>query len=239
MCLSLLTIIGAQAESVTFNVCSWDAKNKSVTITQLTHDCTPIEGQHWDWMPLGENGKETWYVVKGSDVSRKVLVIFGTVHLVLPDGSKLTCNHIKLEARNNAILHVHGQSSFPGKLNVINYSPDGTREYKDAAAIGSGGGEGNGSGSLYVHSADILAEQESGKEGLFSKGSNGSAIGGGKRSGIDPNHHVVVYDGSVTAKGGYDGASIGGGHKGNQGGPSSSMAEMWKLYTDQKATVPA
>lgn len=122
MCLSLLTIIGAQAESVTFNVCSWDAKNKSVTITQLTHDCTPIEGQHWDWMPLGENGKETWYVVKGSDVSRKVLVIFGTVHLVLPDGSKLTCNHIKLEARNNAILHVHGQSSFPGKLNVINYS---------------------------------------------------------------------------------------------------------------------
>lgn len=83
-------------------------------------------------------------MVKGSDVSRKVLVIFGTVHLVLPDGSKLTCNHIKLEARNNAILHVHGQSSFPGKLNVINYSPDGTREYKDAAAIGSGGGEGNG-----------------------------------------------------------------------------------------------
>lgn len=178
-------------------------------------------------------------MVKGSDVSRKVLVIFGTVHLVLPDGSKLTCNHIKLEARNNAILHVHGQSSFPGKLNVINYSLDGTREYKDAAAIGSGGGEGNGSGSLYVHSADILAEQESGKEGLFSKGSNGSAIGGGKRSGIDPNHQVVVYDGSVTAKGGYDGASIGGGHKGNQGGPSSSMAEMWKLYTDQKATVPA
>ena len=52
MCLSLLTIIGAQAESVTFNVCSWDAKNKSVTITQLTHDCTPIEGQHWDWMLL-------------------------------------------------------------------------------------------------------------------------------------------------------------------------------------------
>lgn len=38
-------------------------------------------------------------MVKGSDVSRKVLVIFGTVHLVLPDGSKLTCNHIKLEAR--------------------------------------------------------------------------------------------------------------------------------------------
>ena len=52
LCLSLLTIIGAQAESVTFNVCSWDAKNKSVTITQLTHDCTPIEGQHWDWMLL-------------------------------------------------------------------------------------------------------------------------------------------------------------------------------------------
>lgn len=197
LCLSLLTIIGAQAESVTFNVCSWDAKNKSVTITQLTHDCNPIEGQHWDWMPLGENGKETWYVVKGSDVSRKVLVIFGTVHLVLPDGSKLTCNHIKLEARNNAILHVHGQSSFPGKLNVINYSPDGTREYKDAAAIGSGGGEGNGSGigggndgdggRVEIYGGTVIAK---------SNENSGAGIGGGDGgNGGD----VHIYGGDVKA----------------------------------------
>jgi len=220
--LVLLTMMSgwASAESVTFNVRSWDDTNKKVVTTSTTHDCTPIEGQNWSWMALGENGKETWYMVKGTDVTRKVLVIFGTVHLVLPDNSKLTCNHIKLEANNNAVLHVHDQgSTSPGTLNVINYGPDGKREYKNAAAIGSGGGENNNSGSLYVHGGNIVAEQVRTIEGIFSTGSNAAAIGGGKYGGIDPNHRVVVYDGSVNAQGGYEGAGIGGGYKGHQGGP--------------------
>ena len=220
--LALLTMTSgwASAESVTFNVRSWDSTNKKVVTTSTTHDCTPIEGQNWSWMALGEKDKETYYVVKGTDVTRKVLVIFGTVHLVLTDNCKLTCNHVKLEANNNAVLHVHDQgSTSPGTLNAINYSPDGKREYKNAAAIGSGGGEDNNSGSLYVHGGNIVAEQVRTIEGIFSTGSNAAAIGGGKYGGIDPNHRVVVYDGSVNAQGGYEGAGIGGGYKGHQGGP--------------------
>ena len=205
---------------MTFNVRSWDETNKKVVTTSTTHDCTPIEGQNWSWMALGEKDKETYYVVKGTDVTRKVLVIFGTVHLVLTDNCKLTCNHVKLEANNNAVLHVHDQGSTSrGTLNVVNYSPDGKREYKNAAAIGSGGGEDNNSGSLYVHGGNIVAEQVRREESWLEDGSNAAAIGGGKYGGIAPNHRVVVYDGSVIAKGGSDGAGIGGGYKGHQGGP--------------------
>lgn len=219
-CLSLLTMTEVQAENVTFLTYSWDNTNKQVVSTPTTHDCTPIEGQDWSWMALGEKDAETWYVVKGTDVTRKVLVIFGTVHLVLLSDSKLTCNHVKLEAQNNAVLHVHCQDNpVSGMLNVTNYSPDGKREYKDAAAIGSGGDEGNNSGSLYVHGGNIVAEQVKGNETAFSNGSYGAAIGGGKKGSIDPNHRVVVYAGSVTAKGSHDGAGIGGGYKAHQGGP--------------------
>lgn len=219
-CLSLLTMTEVQAENVMFRTYSWDSTNKQVMSSLNTHDCTPIEEQDWSWMALGEKDKESWYVVKGADVTRKVLVIFGTVHLVLLSDSKLTCNHVKLEAQNNAVLHVHCQDNpVFGTLNVTNYSPSGKREYKNAAAIGSGGGEGNNSGSLYVHGGSILAEQAQGNETAFSNGCYGAAIGGGKEGSIDPSHRVVVYAGYVTAKGSYDGAGIGGGHKGHQGGP--------------------
>lgn len=215
----------ANAENVTFNTCSWDDTNKKVVTTSTTHDCTPIEGQNWSWMALGQAGKETWYVAKEGTVTRKVLVIFGTVHLVLADRSELTCNHIKLEAQNNAVLHVHEQagSSSPGTLNVINYSPDKhrKREYKNAAAIGSGGGEGNNSGSLYVHGGNIVADQARLKEGNLYKddGNYGAGIGGGKKGCIDPKHQVVIYAGYVNSHGGYDGAGIGGGYDAHQGGP--------------------
>ena len=188
--LALLAMVPgwASAENVTFKTCSWDDTNKKVVTTSATHDCTPIEGQNWNWMALGEKGKETYYVIKGTDVTRKVLVIFGTVHLVLADRSKLTCNHVKLEAQNDAVLHVHEQdgSSYPGTLNVINYSPDETREYKNVAAIGSGGGKGNTSGSLYVHGGNIVADQVLWEERHHYKddGNYGAGIGGGYNFGF-------------------------------------------------------
>ena len=207
----LMTAVQASAESVSFNVCSWDDVNKKVVTKVDTKDCTPIEGQHWDWMPLGDKDKETWYVVKGEDVSRKVLVIFGTVHLVLTDHCQLTCNHVKLEAQNNAVLHIHCQSTtFSGRLHVINYGPNGKYEFKDAAAIG--GGKESSSGSLYVHGGFVVAKQAN-------FGVNGAGIGGGKYRGIDSNHRVVVYDGELDVQGGDEGAGIGGGYKGVQGGP--------------------
>ena len=208
----------AQAESVSFNVCSWDDVNKKVVTKIDTRDCTPIEGQHWDWVPLGDKDKETWYVVKGEDVSRKVLVIFGTVHLVLTDHCRLTCNHIKLEAQNNAVLHIHCQSTvFSGSLDVINYGPDGKCEFNDAAVIG--GGSESSSGSLYVHGGFIKTRQGSLDWYKYPCNIRGAGIGGGKYRGIDSNHRVVVYDGELDIEGGEGAAGIGGGYKGVQGGP--------------------
>ena len=214
----LMTAVQASAESVSFNVCSWDDVNKKVVTKVETRDCTPIEGQHWDWMPLGDKDKETWYVVKGEDVSRKVLVIFGTVHLVLTDHCQLTCNHVKLEAQNNAVLHIHCQSTvFSGKLNVINYGPDGKCEFRDAAVIG--GGSESSSGSLYVHGGFIKTRQSSLDWYKYPYSIRGAGIGGGKYRGIDSNHRVVVYDGELDIEGGEGAAGIGGGYKGVQGGP--------------------
>ena len=208
----LMTAVQASAESVSFNVCSWDDVNKKVVTKTETKDCTPIEGNHWDWVPLGDKDKETWYVVKGEDVSRKVLVIFGTVHLVLTDHCQLTCNHVKLEPQNNAVLHIHSQSSTSaGRLHVINYDADKNSEYKDAAAIG--GGKESNSGSLYVHGGIIVTRQSR------YAGTYGAGIGGGKYRGIDANHRVVVYDGELDIEGSRDAAGIGGGYKGIQGGP--------------------
>ena len=225
----------AQAEGVSFNVCSWDDVNKKVVTKVETRDCTPIEGQHWDWVPLGDKDKETWYVVKGEDVQRKVLVIFGTVHLVLTDHCRLTCNHVKLEAQNNAVLHIHCQSTtFSGSLNVINQDLDGKCEYKEAAAIG--GGKERSSGSLYVHGGFIKTRQRT-DDYFFHKttGVSGAGIGGGKYRGIDANHRVVIYEGELDIEGGDEAAGIGGGYKGAQGGPVyiyGGTVTAWSYGTD-------
>lgn len=92
------------AENVTFEVSSWDDVSKKVVIKTDTRDCIVQEGKNAEWQALGTMGQETWYVVKGSDVSRKVLNIFGTVHLVLTDGCYKLCSHLKLEHRNGAKL---------------------------------------------------------------------------------------------------------------------------------------
>ena len=86
--LALLTMVSgwASAESVTFNVRSWDDTNKKVVTTQQTKDGQLLSGSHPnDWVGLSDG----YYVVKGT-VEYKVLNITGSeVHLVLCDGAKL------------------------------------------------------------------------------------------------------------------------------------------------------
>ena len=231
----------ARAESVTFNVCSWDDVNKQVVTTSTTHDCTVIEGQNDDWLGLGEPGKEMWYAVKGADVSRKVLNIFGTVHLVLTDNSFLKCTHIKLEALNNAVLHIHSQSDGDkqGKLQVYN-SELFLKHYRQpvwpgAAAIG--GGEGKEMGSLYVHGGDIDAlcpypyfDQKDSFRGM-------AGIGGGFRAGIGGNDEIVIYGGKVKATGAPEGAGIGSSAQANQGGPITIYGGNVEAYGRKKAAA--
>ena len=202
---------GVSAENVTFEVSSWDDVNKKVVIKTDTRDCIVLEGKNAEWQGLGTVGQETWYVVKGR-AQRKVLVIFGTVHLVLTDGCEMRSSHVKLEYRNGAKLHVHGvpNAKAPGELSVWHYLFQDP--YSNAAAIGGGGGEGSDMGSLYVHSGVVTANNTN-------YYGYGAGIGGGKGSGIHPEAEVVVYSGLLDALGSYYGAGIGGGDKANQGGP--------------------
>ena len=84
-CLSLLTVLEAQGENVTFRVRSWDAKNNQVVTTTDTKDATVLSGEHEnDWIALG-NG----YYVVNSHTQYKVLNITGNdVHLILSNGAE-------------------------------------------------------------------------------------------------------------------------------------------------------
>ena len=208
MTIALLCALAQEvwAENVTFTVCSWDDANKQVVKTSTTHDCIVIEGQNDEWMELGEKNKETWYAVKGSDVKHAVLHIYGTVHLVLTDNSNLSCHHIRLEAQNNAKLHIHNvNGDESGKIEVKNWyiltstnqMLDGNyisyyyhiRHYFRCAAVG--GSDGQNMGSLYMHGGTLSAEIQD---------ETPAAIGGGKNASIDLDHQIVVYAGVLKGE---------------------------------------
>ena len=223
-CLSLLTVLEAQGENVTFRVRSWDAVNKQVVTTTDTKDATVLSGEHEnDWIALG-NG----YYVVNSHTQYKVLNITGNdVHLILSNGAELNCAHVKL--KDGYKLHIHDVSDqSSGQLIVDNhklyYGKAGKRKYGNgsyttthgvyhtAAGIGTGGSEDGPMGSLYVHSGTVKVYQ----------GGLGAAIGGGLEWGIGINNEVTIFGGIVEThvfSDNYSGAGIGGGMKANQGGP--------------------
>ena len=214
---------GVWAESVTFNVRSWDEVNKKVVTTPTDKPVTILSGTHEnDWAGL-TNG---YYLVK-SDTEYDVLNIMGDdVHIILSGGATLSCSHVKLEGSNK--LHIHDISDDnTGTLKVRNairrihstfkttqHPGSGTAQtrfigvYHEAAAIG--GGKGAHGGSFYVHGGTVDVLQSG----------TGAAIGGGDNAGIDG--EVVVYAGTVDAlvkSTEYSGAAIGGGNDHSQRGP--------------------
>ena len=187
-CLSLLTVLEAQGENVTFRVRSWDADNNQVVTTTDTKDATVLSGEHEnDRIDLG-NG----YYVVNSHTQYKVLNITGNdVHLILSNGAELNCAHVKL--KDGYKLHIHDVSDqSSGKLIVENHKEytkkAGKRKYGNgsyttthgvyhsAAGIGTGGS--GPMGSLYVHSGTVKVYQ----------GGLGAAIGGGLEWGIGINN---------------------------------------------------
>ena len=221
-CLSLLTVLEAQGENVTFRVRSWDAINNQVVTTTDTKDATVLSGEHEnDGIALG-NG----YYVVNSHTQYKVLNITGNdVHLILSNNAELLCNHVKL--KDGYKLHIHDVSDqSSGKLIVENHKEytkkAGKRKYGNGsyttthgvyhAAAGIGSSEDGPMGSLYVHSGTVEVNQ----------GGLGAAIGGGLEWGIGINNEVTIFGGIVEThvfSDNYSGAGIGGGMKANQGGP--------------------
>ena len=225
---------GAWAESVTFNVRSWDDNNKQVVTTTETKDATVLEGEHPDdWVGL-TNG---YYLVK-SDTEYEVLNIMGNdVHLILSGNATLACKHVKLEGENK--LHIHNiADDNTGTLEVTNSrilrrAVGGNKtkscvhhylygEYDEAAALGGGGDQ--NMGSLYVHGGAVSVLQSG----------RGAAIGGGINASIGG--EVVVYAGTVEAhskSNHMSGAAIGGGKGYSQGGPVTIYGGKVKAFVNE------
>ena len=204
-----------------YNVRSWDDDAKQVVTTPTPcPENTAIEGNHPDdWFTLSDG----YYVVSGN-ASYKVLNVYGSdVHLILPDNTTLNCNHIKLEEGHSLSIYTQSDGDKQGKLTADNRVPPKYDEsvYFPAAAIGGGSFE--NMGSLFIHGGNIEARC---CETYTRVGENGAGIGGGHQRGIGKNEKLVIYGGSVTAIGSYNGAGIGGGGgneyqggSGDQGGP--------------------
>ncbi|MBQ3753478.1 MAG: hypothetical protein II864_08035 [Prevotella sp.] len=203
MTIALLCAVaqGAWAESVTFNVRSWDATTKQVVTTATTKDCTVLTGDHSEeWMMLGSSSDQNdhYYVVKGS-VSYQTLNVYGKAHLILADNATLTCTGgIKVEQGNSyGKLFVYSQSDGDkeGRLVVTN-------SYDGAAGIGSAEGRNSGPINIYGGRLDITG------------GKYAAGIGAGKGTkdvSTRINGGVFIYGGTVVAHGGDSGAGIGGG----------------------------
>ena len=220
MTIALLMLISGTvcAKQLTFTECSWDPVNKKVIKKQRTEECSSIRDHSGEnWILLGEKGKTTWYCVDG-EFNADALQIFGEVHLVLDDNPYLQLYHIKLEAKNDAKLHIHNlngdESGTVCAENQIRH-PSGSYyvKYYDAAAIG--GGDGESMGSLVLHGGTV--------EGCLydGDGNSAAAIGGGYKG---DGGSVIVYAGKLKADGwkndvgkwsdDHGGAGIGAGYKG-------------------------
>lgn len=193
----------------------WDATNKKVTHEAKTcTNYTEITGdQSGDILRLEA---DKWYVVKGSNVKRKRIIVpdNATVHLILCDGATLSsfvnfyCYHTTSEGN----LHIYGQGNDSGKL-IADASGDredagigGTTEEWDADEDENEGDRTDdwdyrSMGNLYVHGGTITAKGGSEAPGI----GNAEDIGSSRRG------TLVVYGGNVTATGGEEGAGIGGG----------------------------
>ena len=203
MVIALLCTIaqGTWAESVTFNVRSWDEANKKVVITTETKDCYVLEGDHsedWQFMGSADDLADHYYVVKG-DVKFKTINVYGNAHLILADGATLTLTGgLKVEQDNNsACIHIYSQSNDDqeGRLVVTN-------SYSGAAGIGAS--EGCNSGGVIIHGGKLD----------ITGGKCAPGIGAGKRtSDVETviKGEIIIYGGTVKAHGGNYGAGIGGG----------------------------
>ena len=193
MTIALLCAVaqGAWAESVTFNVRSWDATTKQVVTTATTKDCTLLTGDHSEeWMMLGSSSDQNdhYYVVKGS-MSYQTLNCFGKAHLILADGATLTLTGgLKVEQGNNyGKIYIYSQSDgdSEGRLGVTN-------SYKGAAGIGSAEGRNSGPINIYGGRLDITGGQYA------------AGIGAGKGTedvSTKINGGVFIYGGTVRAEG--------------------------------------
>ena len=125
---------------------------------------------------MGAAGTETWYIADNDVTISGRIMVNGTVHLILNDGTTLTANG-GIDVTEGKSLHIHSQRERTGQL---------TATATDGAGIG--GGYGSNVGNITIHSGNITATG-----GAWSAGIGGGTNGGGGS--------ITIYRGNVEGIG--------------------------------------
>lgn len=179
-----------------------------------------------------EDGKETWYVVKG-EVNLLYIYANGKLNLVLCDNAKLTVENGMVMPSNGSSINIYAQSDGADMGEMIS---TGLESKRPAIGIGDDGNVDGTTCTTNIHGGKITATGARSTAGIggdsYSRvgiiniyggeinaqgGKGAAAIGGGRVAASDG---INIYGGKITATGGEDGAGIGGGLENDlDGGP--------------------
>lgn len=178
-------------EEVSYIDAQWDEQEQKIKTTEKTISSYYIvKSDTTDW-------NNSWYVVTSDVTVTDRIVVSGTSHLILCNGSTLNAKKGISVVDGNS-LYIYGQKGNWGKLTI-----DGCEEY--FAGIGGDHDRVKGKGGNVVIC---------GGEITTTGGDYGAGIGGGYDA---DGGAVTINGGKVTATGGLNAAGIGGGDLG-QGG---------------------
>ena len=154
---------------------------------------------------LGTSGATTWYSTTGSDnFGSTRLTVNGDVHLILLDGTTLTCGGITVAANNSLTIYAGNTTASIAGSGVLT-----------AAAAASRAGIGGDATSAATATAGSITIN--GGQITATGGQGGSGIGGAS-SYTSPSKNTVTpigNNGTVTINGGTVSASGGGNNSGN------------------------
>lgn len=179
-----------------------------------------------------EDGKETWYVVKGT-VNLQYIYAMGKLNIVLCDHAKLIVDQGMVMLINASSINIYAQSDGADMGEMI---ATGLESKRPAIGTGDDGRVNGRTCTTNIHGGKITAtgaRSTAGIGGDFDSrvgiiniyggeikaqgGERAAAIGGGYAAASDG---INIYGGKITAIGGEEGAGIGGGSENDlEGGP--------------------
>lgn len=179
-----------------------------------------------------EDGKETWYVVKGT-VNLQYIYAMGKLNIVLCDHAKLIVDQGMVMLINASSINIYAQSDGADMGEMI---ATGLESKRPAIGTGDDGRVNGRTCTTNIHGGKITAtgaRSTAGIGGDFDSrvgiiniyggeikaqgGERAAAIGGGYAAASDG---INIYGGKITAIGGEEGAGIGGGSANDlEGGP--------------------
>lgn len=210
----------------------YDTAEKTFKTGTVPSDAKIVDSTYTktDWGD--EDGKETWYVVKGT-VNLQYIYAMGKLNIVLCDHAKLIVDQGMVMLINGSSINIYAQSDSDDMGEMI---ATGLESKRPAIGTGDDGRVNGRTCTTNIHGGKITAtgaRSTAGIGGDFDSrvgiiniyggeikaqgGERAAAIGGGYAAASDG---INIYGGKITATGGEEGAGIGGGSENDlDGGP--------------------